>query len=374
MNAREILRSLHHRLSHYAEFPALFREVVPNVQDGKPAKGKSRFAEFVDRLYIFFVLGTVPRNYFLFGFDEKKRSEFRKYMDEPVAPLLKARLYDALWNDSYSSLVNDKYVFHCLCRFHGLPVPDAYGIYMQGSLKADGSSLMQVMEREGRDRVILKPLRGLQGKGIYFAVREGDRIRVEPVFPPAGAGTSNGPEGEFIVQEVITQHPALDLINPCCLNSVRVITLLTRDNDVKILASMLRTSSGKVPIDNFSAGGVVVKVDRETGRLKAPGFMKGRAVSRVMDHPLTGTPFDGFPVPFWNEAKEAVAKAQRTFRELKAIGWDLAVTPDGPVIIEGNIEWGTAGIQATNGGLLTAENRALFAQYGLTFPGQRGER
>ncbi len=374
MNTLQILRSVHHHLSHYAEFPELFKEIVPNAPNGRPTSGKSRFTAFVDRLYLFFVLGIVPRNYFLFGLDEKKRAEFREYMDEPVAPLLKARLYDALWNDSYSSLVNDKYIFHCLCRFHGIPVPNAYGIYAQGSLKADGSSLMQVMEREGRDRVILKPLRGLQGKGIYFAVREGAGIRVEPVSPPAGVGTSNGPEGEFIVQEVITQHPALDLINPCCLNSIRVITLLTRDDDVKILASMLRTSSGKVPIDNFSAGGIVVKIDRETGRLKAPGFMKGRAIVRVMDHPLTSTPLDNFTVPFWSEVKSAVAKAQRAFRELKAIGWDLAVTPDGPVIIEGNIEWGTAGIQATNGGLLTAQNRALFAQYGLTFPGQRGER
>jgi len=59
--------------------------------------------------------------------------------------------------------------------------------------------------------------------------------------------------------------------------------------------------------------------------------------------------------------------AQKIFFELKAIGWDLAVSPQGPVIIEGNIEWGTTGIQATNGGLLTARNRLLFAQYGLTF-------
>jgi len=196
---------------------------------------------------------------------------------------------------------------------------------------------------------------------------------VEPAIPPGGAASKN-PEGEFIVQEVITQHPALDLINPYCLNSIRIITLLTRDNDVKLLASMLRTSSGKVPIDNFSLGGIVVKIDMETGRLKAPGFMKGRTIVRVTDHPLTGVPLEGFRVPYWTELKEAVTKAQKVFSELKAIGWDLAVTPGGPVIIEGNIEWGTAGIQATNGGLLTAENRALFSQYGLTFHEQRDQR
>jgi hypothetical protein len=36
-------------------------------------------------------------------------------------------------------------------------------------------------------------------------------------------------------------------------------------------------------------------------------------------------------------------------------------------MIEGNIEWGTTGIQAASGGLLTPRNRSLFAEYGLTF-------
>jgi len=84
-------------------------------------------------------------------------------------------------------------------------------------------------------------------------------------------------------------------------------------------------------------------------------------------HPLTGVVFEGFEVPYWKEVKETAAQAQKVFSELKAIGWDLAVCPAGPVVIEGNIEWGTTGIQATNGGLLTPRNRSLFARYGLTF-------
>ena len=84
-------------------------------------------------------------------------------------------------------------------------------------------------------------------------------------------------------------------------------------------------------------------------------------------HPLTETEFYNFKIPYWGEVKEIAYKAQKAFYNLKSIGWDFAITEDGPVLIEGNIEWGTAGIQAANSGLLTQKNRALFAQYGLHF-------
>jgi hypothetical protein len=359
-------------MSHYAQFPALFREIVPPATSR--GKTKSRLAITLDFMYLFFVLKVVPRNYYLFSFNEKSREEFKAYMDESGTPLLKSRLYKTLWNDSYSSLVNDKYVFHCLCRYHGIPVPDVYGIYAQGKFKKDGSTLQQVMDSEKLEEVILKPLKGMQGKGIYFASRNGTGVRIEPVRVP---GDTEPPRVEskddFIVQEIICQHPALDRVNPRCLNTIRIITLLTRDDDVKFLAAMLRTNSGPVPIDNFSLGGIVIGIDINTGTLKPSGFMKGRAISEVKYHPLTGIAFEGLEIPHWNALKECAAKAQKVFNELKSVGWDLAITREGPVMIEGNIEWGTTGIQATNGGLLTAENRALFSQYGLTFyNGRRG--
>ncbi len=156
-------------------------------------------------------------------------------------------------------------------------------------------------------------------------------------------------------------------MNPFCLNTIRLITLLTRDGEVEFLAAMLRTSSDGTAVDNFSLGGIVVGVDIETGKLKERGFQKTTHAVELRRHPLTGVVFKGFEVPYWNEVKETAAKAQKVFSELKTIGWDLAVSPSGPVMIEGNIEWGTTGIQATNGGLLTQKNRALFARYGLTF-------
>ncbi|HOD74952.1 MAG TPA: sugar-transfer associated ATP-grasp domain-containing protein [Syntrophorhabdaceae bacterium] len=356
----DLLRSIHHYSSHFAQFPRLLQGIA-QPHPGCAPPGKSRAAIALDHLYLFFVLKVVPVNYYLFEFQFKDRKHFREYMDETVAPLLKHRFYKCLWNDSYSSLVNDKHLFHCLCRYHGISVPELYG--MCARLPGDNDPcLVSVMDARGLDRVILKPRGGVQGRGIYFARRNGRGIELKAAATPEVA-----PGGDFIVQEVIGQHPRMEGMNPFCLNTIRLITLLTRDGEVEFLAAMLRTSSDGTAVDNFSLGGIVVGVDIETGKLKERGFQKTTHAVELRRHPLTGVVFKGFEVPYWNEVKETAAKAQKVFSELKTIGWDLAVSPSGPVMIEGNIEWGTTGIQATNGGLLTQKNRALFARYGLTF-------
>lgn len=367
-NPFDMLKWIHHYASHYAQFPGLFKDVATFDEDGNEAAGKSKLSVIIDFLYIFFMLKMLPHNYYLFRFNRKPRKEFKNYMDGPVAPLMKHRLYASLWNDSYCCLVNDKYLFHCFCRYHGITVPEVYGVYSGGSLKSDGCSLKDVMERHGLSKVILKPLHGMQGKGIYFVTNNGKEVVASAVLPEEYPfHPRDFSEGDFLVQEVVKQHPALDRVNPHCLNTIRIVTLLTRDNKVEFLGAMLRTNSGTLPIDNFSLGGIVIKVDIASGKLKGRGLLKGRHAKEFSSHPLTGVVFEGLEIPYWKELKESAAKAQKIFGELKALGWDFAVTAGGPTLIEGNIEWGTTGIQATNGGLLTEKNRALFSQYSLKF-------
>ena len=61
-------------------------------------------------------------------------------------------------------------------------------------------------------------------------------------------------------------------------------------------------------------------------------------MKRFETHPLTGIPFMGFQVPLWDEALDMVRKAARKAYGYNChwIGWDVAITPDGPVLVEGN--------------------------------------
>jgi len=349
------LKTIHHYFSHFRQAGSLFRGFNHPSYAEPPHQPKSIFSRFLDYLHLFFIVKMIPANYHLFQFDVKKRSCFNDYMDDPVAPLVKHKLYQCLWDDRYSMLVNDKYVFHCFCLYHAIPVPRLYGTCRNGIFENGGTHLKDIMAKDHIESVIIKPVSGTQGKGIYIMTNDTALSSLPGAFH----------KGTFIVQEVIKQHTTMHSINPFSVNTIRIITLLCPDGSVELLAAMLRTSSNQSPIDNFSSGGIVVGIDAQTGMLRERGFLKHPFGTTVTAHPLTNIVFRNFTIPFWDGIKAMVIKAQKIFRQLKSIGWDIAVTPGGPIMIEGNIEWGTAGLQAANGGLLTERNRKLFAQYGL---------
>ena len=80
---------------------------------------------------------------------------------------------------------------------------------------------------------------------------------------------------------------------------------------------------------------------------------EGKILTR---NPVTNKKFFNFKIPYWSELKEITMNAQKAFYHIKSIGWDVAISSKGPVIIEGNTSWGTTGLQAANGGILNNKN------------------
>jgi hypothetical protein len=346
---------------HYKRIFRIFDGFDTPSFSGGPSK--SRLEQVLDYLYIFFVLKIMPNNYHLFQFDTRDRSEFPNYLGDTQEPLYYDKLKSSLW--AASILMHDKVLFKCLCECHGLPVPKNYALIRNNRINDNGTDLHEFMMNNGLERVIVKPVFGGGGRGIHLVSTEDPDIlsKLEAMDSRFGNFMKEG----YLVEEALVQHPELDRINPHTVSSIRIISMLCVDGSVEFLAAMLKTNANDDPMDNFSQGGIVIGVDLATGRLKRHGicqYPRGRVYER---HPLTGTVFQDFQIPFWKELTETAERAQKVFRHVKSVGWDIAVTPGGPVIIEGNQDWGSNGIQAANGGLLTDRNRDLFAQYGITF-------
>lgn len=102
---------------------------------------------------------------------------------------------------------------------------------------------------------------------------------------------------------------------------------------MKIIFAAARIGSGKTITDNFHQGGQGVLVDLETGKLVGNGIDKNLKES---EKSITNIKFDGFVIPYWNEIKEMVKEAALINTNIHIIGWDVAITKNGPLIIEGN--------------------------------------
>ena len=136
------------------------------------------------------------------------------------------------------------------------------------------------------------------------------------------------------LEDVIENHPALAEMYPCSANCMRMITIVDDNGEPHLVYCVQKFGNEGRIIDNFGLHG---PVDLETGEFLFQAH-PGDTTSDILydKHPYTGKPLIGFKTPFFKEAKEMVLKAALVVPQIRYIGWDVAITPNGPAIIEGN--------------------------------------
>lgn len=177
----------------------------------------------------------------------------------------------------------------------------------------------------GKDAMLYKPLEGSSGQGIRkFEKQEWqDLDAFMKLLREMGDG---------ILEELVIQHPVMAGMCPTSVNTIRVATLLG-DKKEGIVYAFLRIGNGKV-MDNVDCGGMAARVDIESGKLLTVAADKqGNVFDR---HPMTGTSIIGFTIPYWEEAKKMCLEAMKKVPQMRFIAWDVAITENGPVFIEGN--------------------------------------
>ncbi|MBP5256225.1 MAG: hypothetical protein J6Z80_04125 [Clostridia bacterium] len=141
-------------------------------------------------------------------------------------------------------------------------------------------------------------------------------------------------DGDALVEDRIIQHHEMSRLCPDSVNTVRLVTVISDLGVPSVLYAAVRIGRGGSVVDNLTAGGLTAPVDVETGKIN--GFAYGRDCSVHTEHPDTGLTFLGFEIPFWEKVKEAVLGSAKKIPGLRYVGWDVAVTGDGPTFVEVN--------------------------------------
>ena len=242
--------------------------------------------------------------------------------------------------DGWLRNLDDKVLFDQLMRPSGLRLPEFLGqtrmgsfvspsgdVRPLGSLEALTAELASMVEASPSGAVFAKPVMANKGSGAHKVTADTLRAKAAGVFEAVSFN-------DYLFQEAVRQHDGMAALYPHSLNTLRV--LVAGGDEPHVLSVIVRTGRGGRPVDNAHAGGVFVGADRETGVLRPYGhslfFSGGERFSR---HPDTGVVFAGYPIPLFDEAMDLARRAHARLPHPYA-GWDIGITPDGPVIIECN--------------------------------------
>ncbi len=141
-------------------------------------------------------------------------------------------------------------------------------------------------------------------------------------------------KGFATLEEVLKNHPDIDKIYPFSVNTLRIITIVDAECKAHCIYAVFKMGNNNRIVDNYGLHG---PVDIKTGRfLFAAHCGDTTANEHFTSHPYSNTELVGMKVPMVNEAVELALKAALVVPQMRYIGWDIAITPDGPAIIEGN--------------------------------------
>lgn len=237
--------------------------------------------------------------------------------------------------------LSDKRLFYRRCGAAGLPVPETVAEFEGGAVRwwSDG--------KLPRCDLFVKEGAALCGAGAARWDFEGEdqwragtgRLIDEPGL--IGELCEQSRSALLLLQRRLENHPELVALGPAGLCTVRIVTIRNpEDTTPEVLLAVFRMPTGTNVADNFARGGLACPVDPATGTLGTAVYKDLSLAHRdVPVHPDTGATITGRHLPCWQDTVALALRAHHVFAEFPSVGWDIAITLDGPVAVEGNYNW-----------------------------------
>lgn len=139
---------------------------------------------------------------------------------------------------------------------------------------------------------------------------------------------------KFILEELIEQEEKMASLHPGSVNCVRIYVLIKDDGTMVVDHPFLKVGQNNSFVDNGGAGGILALIDSKTGKILSNGMDEDR--NEYLKHPNTNVKFKGFQIPKWNELVKMMMKVAKISPNGRYLGWDVALSKKGWMIVEGN--------------------------------------
>jgi hypothetical protein len=328
------------------------RRIGPTVA---ATTGKGVLRQLWEQFCLAATCSIPPDKYYVFElFRDERRAQANDYI---LRYELKGGLHNLMHlhakqatGQSSKGDLKDKLSFTRRCRAAGVDAPIVL-LYLDpnGNVVPEGQNDIGLPQSD----IFIKPAKGKGGRGCEkWVYREG-----RYVGPEARAVTEidllkhivglANKRGRYLVQECLRNNAELRDLGD--LTSLRITSCKTEDGDFEATNATLKLALGGSGVDNFHQGGAVAKVDMASGAVgpASDSWVKRPCVWHER-HPITKAPIAGRILPYWRDTVRLVEKAHRLFPDRIMLGFDVAITDRGPVVIEGNVQSGCDMIQRTH--------------------------
>lgn len=301
------------KLKYYLKrlFSMNYKQMLDTIGIVHKRSGKNRIVIFFDMIYcsIHYLAGYM--DYLVFNFEDLNAFQRSTFITRGVNNAYIKKMNDSAYYEKF----DNKIVFNQLFAQY---------------IKRAYLNLEESSEKEFRQfvkkyhTIMVKPVNLQCGKGIEKI--ECQNLDLGKLYQQLKEN------GQVLVEEVVLQSKEMNQLFPYAVNTLRIVTARV-DNKTSVLFRALRIGNGDNVVDNFNHGGMYTVVNA-TGKIEKPAIdKKGNVYEK---HPITNTAIAGFQIPYFEQVIQMVTEASQQIPQVGLVGWDIAITDEGPVMIEGN--------------------------------------
>ena len=318
--------------------PRYTRRFGPTV---KSRNGKGMTRQMLEQLGLALGLFIAPVEYYRYAFYESRR---------------RAQAADYLQNHERTGLglglnqrpthvaIDDKMQFAQMCAQHGIATVPVFAVAHRDGIRDLSAQLISTLPAAD---LFLKPVRGVRGEGSEQLrwthsnqYQRHDGALLSPTELMAYLHRL-GRERAYLVQPCLTNHPDLADFTNGALSTARIVTGRMPDETIVLIAATFKMPFGQGITSTY---GLHSAIELDSGVL-GKAYRYAPLCLGFDVHPDTGGQITGRVLPAWSQAVTLSQKAHEVFAEYVFLGWDIAWTPDGPVVLEGNAGWDVPTVQ-----------------------------
>jgi len=326
---------------------------------GQVVDVRSRPVQFIEQLRFAWLHGISPQMYYQTGMvSASSPIQPMRWLQNGHAGLLSR----AFRQEKRLPEINDKLLFSQVMKRNSVATPEVLARF-DDSTCSTGNSASEFFEAlKGYREFYVKPRCSSGGKDQLLLQKDTDESWSVTASSYASAAFHQQLENkqlkaladqevfellvslsqvcELLVQPRLVNHADMPKPGGPALLAVRIMTGLTADLVVNLRAVLRLPFSSQIA----SQLGVDAAVDIQTGRLKRV-FVDSPNPSCWSRIPPNGAIIEGVALPCWTETLELVKLAHRALPDYSFLGWDVAITPCGPVVLEANGNYGLSSLQ-----------------------------